>query len=82
MDTKKMYNGHAKEFNDPIEGPKIRKREEAASKMNEWRGEPDVEMICTAFITFLWESSKSTAALLKEERDDEARRNKKANERK
>ena len=36
LDTKKMYNGHAKEFNDPIEGPIIRQRENIASKMNEW----------------------------------------------
>lgn len=77
-----MYSGHAKEFNDPIEGPIIRKRENIASKMNEWQGEPEVEMICNAFIKFLWESSKSTANLIKEERMEEEKRNKKANERK
>jgi len=63
---RKMYRGHAAEFSDPIDGPKIRKREELAASMNEWRGEPDVEMICNAFITFLWESSKTTAGLVKE----------------
>ena len=68
MDTKKMYNGHAKEFNDPIEGPKIKERELVATKMNEWKGEPEVEMICNSFITFLWESSKTTTNLLKEEK--------------
>lgn len=77
-----MYRGHAAEFNDPIEGPKIRKREQIAEKMNQWNGEPEVEMICNAFIKFLWESSKSTANLLKEEKMEEEKRNEKALERK
>lgn len=36
LDTKKMYNGHAAEFNDPVEGKVIRARENYATKMNEW----------------------------------------------
>ena len=69
MDQKpKTYKGHAQEFNDPEEGPKIREREKTAEKMLQWEGEPEVERICDSFITFLWESSKTTANLLKEEK--------------
>ena len=69
MDQKpKSYRGHAAEFNDPIEGPIIRAREKAAAKMLVWEGEPEVERICESFIKFLWESSKTTSSLLKEEK--------------
>ena len=64
----KSYKGHAAEFNDPVEGPIIRSREKTAAKMLVWEGEPEVERICESFIKFLWETSKTTSTLLKEEK--------------
>jgi hypothetical protein len=62
------YNGPAVEFLDLEKSRLIRKREINARKELEWQGTKDVEQVAKYFLEYLWTSSASTMAKLKEER--------------
>ena len=68
MKKPKSYNGPALEFNDPEQSEQIRKKENKLKKMLKWNGDEDVENVSNMFLDVLWDSCKTTAALVKEKK--------------
>ena len=68
MRKPKSYNGPALEFNDPEQASQIRDKEEKLKKMLQWNGDEDVELVSGMYLDSLWESCKTTAALVKEKK--------------
>ena len=49
----RTYTGPADDYADPIKARKLRAKEEKAKRMQEWKGEESIELICEMFTMFL-----------------------------